>query len=355
MEWLAAEPVLADYAFVAGQSATTGVGLYELNELRHWAIDKGTSMVSRLRSGRTRAPVLVTPNRQKKRDRYEGEKVVYRDASTMAPSQGMTLYRRNGRRAYTNRLGRRVGSYSTRRHTIEEATVANVPDKEVHWDGLVFIPRLLATEDPEDVLNKRSGKNVNVKGVKFAINFQLNNTFSDNAGGQLGQKTTNIGFFEPIKVRWAVVNPKDQVADTPFNNAAPPDFFVSKNPTGTSMTENFPPEGSHWQLLSRKINREKYNVLKEGAFMLHNQHEQDTNTNFARVSPTSFKMIRVYIPIKKQMQFNSAGGNPEYNMYFIFWYCRANVGTGVANFSAIPAIEYNSEKTTYFRNSVMYR
>jgi len=354
MQWLAAEPVLADYAFVAGQSATTGVGLYELNELRHWAIDKGRSFMSsgtHLRSGR-----IVTPNTQKKRDRYEGETVVYRDASTMAPSQGMTLYRSNGRRRYTNRLGRKVGSYATRRHTIEEPAVADVPDKQVHWDGLVFIPRLAATEDPEDILNKRSGKNCNVRGVKFQMCFQLNNirdTPTTTAGINIQQRP----FVEPIKLRWAVVNPKDQVVNTAFDAAAPPDFFVAKNPTGTSMTEDFPADGSHWKLMNRKINREKYNVLKEGAFLLHNQHEQSAllPAAFARMSPTSYKKISVYIPINKQMQFNSADGTPEYNMYFIFWYCVVNSETGTASYTSPCAIEYNSEKTTYFKNSIMYR
>jgi len=349
MEWLAAEPILADYAFVAGQSATTGVGLYELNELRQWAVNKGRSFMSsgkRLRSGR-----VVTPNKKARIDNREGP--------TMAPTQGMTLYRANGRRRYANRLGRKVGSYATRRHTIEEPAKADIPDKQVHWDGLVFVPRLNATEDPEDILNKRSGKNANVRGVKFQMCFQLNNIY-DTPGPpatSLGVNIQQRPFVEPIKLRWAVVNPKDQVLNTAFNNGAPPDFFVTKNPTGTSMTEDFPVDGSHWKLMNRKINREKYNVLKEGAFMLHNQHEQSAlvPNAVARLSPTSYKKISVYIPINKQMQFNSADGTPEYNMYFIFWYCVLNSETGTASYTQPCAIEYNSEKTTYFKNSIMYR
>lgn len=320
-----------------GRAALAGVGL-----LNTPVTLRGTSML------RTRAPILVTPNK-KRRIQYE---------MAIAPTQAPTLYQQSGRRRYMNRLGRKVGSFSTRRHTIEEPHVADVPDKVVHWDGLMYIPRHTATEDPEDVLNKRTGKNCNVRGVRFQMNFQLNNIRNTPLTTD-GVPVNALPYFEPIKVRWAVLNPKDQEANTIFNPAAPPEFFISKNPTGTSMTEDFSPLGSHWKLLSRKINREKYNVLKEGAFMLHNVHEQNHSSggsaNYARLSPTSFKRIKVYIPINKQVQFNGTDGTPEYNLYFVFWYCQANAEEGVGSFGATPAIEYNSEKTTYFKNSLMYR
>jgi len=359
MEWLAAEPVLADYAFVAGQSATTGVGLYELNELRHWAIDKGTSMVSRLRSGRTRAPVVITPSRKRDID------TVYRTPPTYAPRTlaprpimtRATIKRGRGGRYHRN-LGRKPGSYKTRRNT-QEGFKRDLQDKTFSSTRLIQIP----WSEDEAIINTRRGQLTNVRGLHF--NAWFKQPF-DLATGAI------VKYQAPIQVRWAIINPKENTGAISLGTS---NFFVSKNPV-SDMSDDFPGSGKCFDFMNRKINRELYSVMSQGMFVLQPPIDTGTATSYntsatggadetavqnrQRLGPGSFKKVSVNIPIKKQMRWDSnqagvAGQYPDQNIYFCWWYCQMGDDSTEKRYTVSRTpVRVDYEVTNYFTNSKMF-
>lgn len=173
-------------------------------------------------------------------------------------------------------------------------------------------------------------------------------------------------WHKPLRFRWAVVFPKEQPF-VPNTIGGEPDFFITVNPN-TSQSIPFPKDtGGHFALFNRKINREKFGVMKEGSFMLHNDVASVSTTytgnptSRAKVTAGTSKVISLYIPINRQMKFpfnqpGSSFANPEENCWFVWWYAQDMRLTGEAQAftdGVAPVVE-ELEKTTYFRNSQMY-
>lgn len=323
------------------------VGAYGYVAKQTYDIYKGTSMKRK----------AVTPERQPsaKRALFDpiarfttGSQWNYKMA-IHAPTLHSRTYRRT---AYRNLLGRRVGKYGTRKATINETNTSLAPDRQQYWDPLVYIE----WSDNDDIINVRKGRLVNVRGVKIKHIFKLNPDIA----------RTDPIFHKPLRVRWAVVFPKEQPF-FPNTISGEPDFFINSNPS-TSIATAFPKDtGAHFALFNRKINREKFGVMKEGQFILCND-QGNSNATFAsaptsrgKVTTGTTKIINMYIPINRQMrwgtnQTGSAFANPEENVWFVWWYAQDCELTGSAQkfASGSPPIVDDLEKTTYFRNSQMY-
>lgn len=228
-------------------------------------------------------------------------------------------------------------------------------DKEVSGDGLIFIEK----QSANDEINKRKGELVHVRGVKVRYFFKMNPRLSP----------TNA-LTKPVRVRWCVVIPKaDQiqftVVGTPpnsFNRPTLPDFFIDQNPVN-KVAKDFDTSGdnvgNHWELFNRKINREAYSVLKEGQFILcQDGGNGQVASSYPRPMRT-YKHLNFYVPIKRQMRFQGTGsdGNPDANMYMLYWYAYEGESENDKKIAAgveRPIVEFH-EKTTYFTNSEMYK
>ena len=173
---------------------------------------------------------------------------------------------------------------------------------------------------------------------------------------------TDPVFLIPIRVRWAIVMPKEQ----PFTAQAPgtpePDFFINPNPSTIQAEPGPAGTGGHFSLFNRKINREAFGVYREGQFILNNPPSaRQGTTGFEKHGLGTRKLLSFYVPINKQIRFannttDTANTSPEQNMWFVWWYARdCELASSSASFTTgNGAIEDTIEKTTYFKNSKAY-
>lgn len=281
----------------------------------------------RLRSGRV---INFTPA---KRPRIETTRapVLMRTGPTMGPA--MTT--RTRRTRFKHQLGMPMSYANKSQYSYKKAKTVASAEKQRHFTRLVRIPY----SDQDDLFNRRKGRLVNVKGVRFQWTCRL-------------KPSANIN--EPLTIRWCVVNPRDNDGEEtlPTNN-----WFRSLNP-GTEYAEDFPIGtgggagwGDHYDLMTRGINRRKYGVLKEGHFVLS---PAETGNNDTRKTWRQQKLLQFYIPIYQQMKWTGNGVEyPSSNLYFVWWYCgRGDLGdlATYADVNTVP-IEEQQQITCFFRNA----
>lgn len=355
-----------DIAFVAGQTAyTAGAAaiLYDRatggNRLRAINNRIGESM-SRYNLRKRESGRVVTPDRRAKKPRTlfaTRAPVANAIAPTLAPTMRNNVIHqshRSTRRTHNyGTLGRKPGRFATRRVKAGEAntTAASVVrDKEVQITELVFIEKAGSAE--EDIINKRRGMLVHVKGVKFRCIMRLNQDIS----------LDNVVMAVPIRVRWAIVIPKankilTETITPGHPRAVLPEFLVDPNPS-EKMAMTWTNTGIHFDLFNRKINREQYGVVKEGQFVLNTDDGIGNTGTRVSVPMKSVATLNLWIPIKRQMVFSNDGsGSPDANLYFVWWYARDNDLSAAQKWAADAdkPIQECHEKITYFTNSAMYK
>ncbi|AKV62275.1 putative capsid protein [Aretevirus marisnaco] len=287
--------------------------------------------------------------------------VIRRTAPTQAPEmRGLTVHTRTTRPWRTSNyrtLGRRPGKYGSRKRTISADNTSSAEkmpsDKSVSADGLIFVEQQSTTSQ----INKRRGELVNIRGVKVRYFFKMNQRLNP----------TNA-ITIPVRVRWAIIIPKADTltlttvgtAPNSYSRPALPNFFINENPVdrvAKDFDTSVPNPGNHWDMFNRKINREEYSVLKEGQFILC---QDGGNGELSGIRPRpmrTYKHLNFYIPIKRQMHFTGTGGEPDANVYMLYWYAfeGSNAATkDIADNADKPFVEFH-EKTTYFTNSDMFK
>lgn len=319
---------------------TLGYGYIARETYRTYRDIQGTSMVSgALRSGNTLAPAnLVTPNAGDKR----GIDEVYRTPSTFAPSSAYTprilgpmrqsATTRTRRSRYRHNIGERP-RYQCLKHSFKTTQSAADQDKTRYKIRLIKIP----WSDADEVFNRRKGRLVNVRGIRF----QWICKWKD------GQATN-----EPIQVRWAVLNPKQNSGDP--NDIDTTNWWRSLDP-GNEYAEDYTTSADHFDLSTRAINRKKYGVLKEGTFTLG---PAETNANDGRTQAKQQRMVQFYLPINQQVKWGAndateAASFPNANIHFVYWYWKRGTLELTQSFTseANTPIETRAQITNFFRNA----
>lgn len=260
---------------------------------------------------------------------------------------------------YHNQLGRRPGSFAIRR-TTQTLNKRDLNDKTFNSQRLVYVEY---SED-ETQISKRRSRLANVRGLKLNAWFKI--PFAT---------ATAEKYQGPIQVRWCIINPKTNNGGITLSTT---DFFISKNP-GETMSQDFPNDGDCFAFMNRRINKELYDVISQGMFVLHPPPENSVSatalnadgagggttqsiTNANRAHAGQFKKVTCNIPIRKQMKWanniaGAAGGYPEQNVYFCWWYCAMGDDIEAKRFTGITTkpVRVDYEVTTYFTNSSMYR
>lgn len=274
---------------------------------------------------------LETANPKRLRSTYQPTALFRSDQPTFAP---MPMRQRTARRTvFRTNLGRKAGKYSTRR-VATQGDKNNLGDKRTHWARLIEIPH-----GTEDSINRRKAALVHLKGIKLRAYFRLKNE------GE-GQPLYNL----PLQVRWAIINPKENLGADLTSTQLPTDFFINENPS-LEMAKSFPATGKCWDYFNRKINRAKYGVLKEGQFILRN----DVGSNGTRLAAKALHQLSIWIPINRQMKWaNDATSFPEQNVYFCWWYAQQGDNTDLQKFATGLAIDEHHERINYFTNSRMF-
>lgn len=321
---------VADAALPLFASAAAGVAVGSVRKTQREGIFKGGTL-NRKRMKRAAGPSSYKPKRLK-----------FSPVSQTAarPSR------------YRSQLGRPIGRFSTRRHTVTfDGTAFSDRVQSVH--RLINIP---FSED-ETLINRRRSNLVNVRGVRLRVQLKLDRTLA----------ATHLGAKLPLDFRWAIINPKNNDGSLPanFND----EFWIARNP-GEQMSKDFSSTSNYWTYFRDQINKEKYGVLKEGTFKLtpvmYDQGVSSTGSgkgNGFSLTAAMNAQIECYIPIMKQMKFENnvenAGQHPETNIYFVMWYTDTNsfgdsvVFDGTTD-ATIP-FSYKWETTTFFTNAAMYK
>lgn len=294
---------------------------------------RGTYMSSsRKRSGPTFHPQLRSAKMPK---RYH-PRVLFRGAQSRTSAARPSKYR--------SQLGRAVQKFKSRRHTYFASTNTSVADKTLRWIRLIQIP----WSEDETVINRRRSNLVNVKGVRVRFQFALR-ALAD----------SELAFSDPVSVRWAIINPKNNTGITKQNDQ-PNDFFISRDPS-EEMAAPFNTTQNFFTYQKSPINRMEYGVVQEGRFILR---KGDLNVDGGRTMKSS-QIVETYLRVNKQMKFdnnNTSTGSeyPEQNLYFVYWYTKYNTTNttgveydGTAN-KSIPLVQKH-ELTTYFTNASLYK
>lgn len=208
-------------------------------------------------------------------------------------------------------------------------------DKKLHTTRLVRVP----WSDNDTVMNARTGKYCDVIGVKFRAWISLKSNIVE----------SSAIFQDPIQVRWAIINPKDNTgaAEDITNGAG---FFMSSSP-GDEQVANFPASGNCFLYMNRKINQRKFGVLQEGTFLACT----DPGSNNTRLSPSAKKFISFYVPIKRQMKWaantiDTASDYPTANLHFVWWFVKQGDKDAGQAYAANQPFDFQYEHITYFQN-----
>lgn len=256
--------------------------------------------------------------------------------TTSAPS-ARTKYRHT---RYYGQLGLKPGANSSRRFKVE-SFLSSAIDKALIVDPMVNIEY----SDDDTRMNVRHGRLANVTGVKYRIWFNLKN-----------QSEGSTKMNNPIQIRWAILNPKNQefgsIADVSTTN-----FFINDTPT-TDDASDFPSTATCFRLMNRKINVRQNGVVQEGTFILSN----DPASNNTRMSMSSKKLLSLWCPINRQMKWpnNSTGAAnrfPQSNLYFTYWFCELGDPTSSKKFPTANDAPFETikESITYFKDADVLR
>lgn len=234
---------------------------------------------------------------------------------------------------YRVMLGNRIGHAPSRRTTFKGV-------KNDLQDKTLATSRLVAIEysDTDTRMECRKGKLCDVIGVKFRAWISLKQNFPNN----------NVIWKNPLQIRWAIINPKDNTgAGTDIENGT--NFFVSDDPVADDATD-FPATGNCFRYMNHKINTRKYGILQEETFILSN----DPASTESRVTSSSKKFISFYVPINRQMKWDSietADKFPNANVHFVWWYVSLGDKDDAKKFDVSQPLDFHNERMTYFRNA----
>jgi len=237
---------------------------------------------------------------------------------------------------YHGQLGLRPGTNGSKRFKHEERNV-ELNDKTLHKYPCIEV----LWSDDDTVMNRRAGRLAVVKGVKLRVWWTLKNL-----------SEASVKFDDPIQVRWAILNPKDQPLGTQ-SDVKDTNFFISDSPSNDDATD-FPPQGTCFRYMNRKINKRRYGVMQEGTFVIQN----DVGSNNTRMDMRGKKFLSLWLPINRQMKWainttEPSGRFPNTNIYFCWWYCAMGDNTEASKYVGVNnvPIECLHERITYFKDA----
>lgn len=303
-----------------GRAAGAGIGL-PINVVTPLQGTSTESMVipGTLRSGRKR----VRSSSSSRRSRGSGRRRL-NYGPTRAPAIRTGFRRTN----YFTTLGMRPGRYPSKKHLIQNQNAALL-DKVQYVERLVSVPY-----SDSERMNARQGRLANVRGVKFRCWWQLKN-----------QSEISDKLDVPIMVRWAILLPKENTGEN--GDVGPTNFFIDPDPT-TEEAVDFSSGVNCFGIQNRQINRRLYGVMQQGKFIL----AQDPGSNNSRLSIKAFKMVNLWLPLKRQMKWaNNVDEFPNTNIYFVCWYSKMGDKNTGSQFTDGP-LEFHWESQTYFKDSL---
>lgn len=209
------------------------------------------------------------------------------------------------------KVGFKKGAGTAKRHEVLGSLVLSQDSRSLYVDDVTTIPR-------GDNLNQRERHSVFLSG--FKICFEVKNRTAS-----------------PAMFHWAIIAPKQ---NTTVNNT---DFFRAKD--GDLRSVDFGNTLSSNEMNCLPINQDKYNIIVRSKKQLVAGAAGGTTVS---LSGKSWCFIEDYVPIKRQIRFNSATANDTNNkFYLVYWFEEMFIPAGSASFA--NAFNIQKKVTCYFR------
>lgn len=219
------------------------------------------------------------------------------------------------KKRYTmKRLGERIGTDSAKQAILDLAYTTRNP-QFLYSNFLLNLPRNTVAGDTR---NARNSEMVNFRGIKFCFNIRTE--------GALG---TAKAWFNI-----AILTPK---ANLESNEVLPTTEFF-RLPGGTQRAIDFGGAGmDNLDYRCYNINTDKYNIHKRLRLTIGPAGSTEGRKE---------RLIEFYMPIKRQIRYNSGSEYPEgKQMYLCYWFTASDAG------APLNSISMNYKLIKYFRDT----
>lgn len=210
-------------------------------------------------------------------------------------------------------IGERVGTSSTKVWQVENVANEAVDTRELRWGRLTSIPH-------GSNIDQRNHTTLNLRGIK--VDLELMNEAT-----------------EPLIVHCAWVSPKDGQEVTSA------DFFRGYH---QERGTNFSDALSSLEFRTGKINPDKFAILKHKRFMIGGA---PGGTSIDQGNLPSFMTYAVYLPIKRQLRYDSPATAPaiDGNIFMVYWCDKMHLAGGASGTTG--ALKIKHRHLVYFRES----
>lgn len=281
--------------------------------------DPATIMPKRLSYGSpTRASKRqrVTPRYRYGRRRYRRRRVL-----SIRARKRRTWRRISDRR----KIGERIGSAPSKTRAIQNSNPLTISSRDLGFFELIYMSR-------GNQRNTRDENKINLRGIRSEIEFRNQEE-------------------KPCVVHFAWVSPKEGWSDglNPGAFAMSTEFFRSY---GTDRAMNFSDTMTSVEMNNTPINTDRFIVLKHVKHMLAgvSNPTQAGDGPYDDSMRDSFKAVKYYIPVKRQIRFeNHTNQMPiDGQIFFVYWVDQFSVNGGNLGTSGVVQMLYRH--VIYFRD-----
>lgn len=206
--------------------------------------------------------------------------------------------RRGLRKGYSNlkirrRYGERIGQENAKR--VQTSTVQTTfrSSRVLYNEGLMDIPKAVTLDQN---LNRRVRDMVNISGIQLTMEV-------NNADAQI-----------PQLCNFAVIAPKQGASGVNASH-----FFRAMN-QGAARSIDFSLALSSNEMHTLPINSDRYLVFWHKRFMLN---PRVGGTEFSANSGKSYRIIKKYIKLRRQVRFDNVESQPESGqIWLVYWFDR---------------------------------
>jgi len=232
------------------------------------------------------------------------------------PVKGRSSYTSKNRKNKVrnmDKLGDPVGSSGAKWDTL------NIGYTNLSPETLNSLPLLNITKFVGSAYDRRLMDQLNFRGIKVCMNFR--------AEGALGTAKAMMNV--------AVISPKAELASS--SSVPVGDFF--RNPTGGDRGMDFGDVAlESLDYYCTPINTDKYTIHKRTKFMLGPSGSTEGHKE---------KFIDFYVPLKRQIRYESGSSFPEgRNLYLVWWFNASDGGTPASS------VRFSYRVTRYFKETV---
>jgi len=239
---------------------------------------------------------------------------------------GKTIYRAyRSYKSRTRQVGFKVGQSSSKRHVINDAAGTDVGTVSLQFDDLTLIP---ASND--NAINERQRDIVNLRGFKICMEISRQ---ANVGGGSVGTQS------RPLYVNIAVISPRQRNTADATNLTS--EFFRSDG-TGRSVDFNAATL-SDMERHCRPINKDKWIILKHWRFMLSAFDQLE----FLENKRSGYTLFQKYVPLKRQVRYDSSGNVDAGQVYFVYWFGQFNTGPTATTEGGVARVQ--KRLITYFK------